>query len=131
MKGLVLSVLMGVAVMTAILVGPVPALAGDLSPAIPKASGQCVENPAVMRKDHMEFLKHQRDDTLRKGIRGAKHSLKDCVSCHAHPGKDGKVQPINAEGQFCQSCHSYAAVSIDCFQCHATTPGGTGKTASR
>lgn len=30
--------------------------------------------------------------------------------------------PVNSPGQFCASCHRFAAVSLDCFQCHATTP---------
>lgn len=130
MKGLVLSALMGIVALAAVLVGPGPAWAGDLRPSVPKAQGTCVEEPAVMRKNHMDFLKHQRDATLRQGIRGTKHSLKDCVTCHVQAGADGKPLPVNAEGQFCQSCHSYAAVSIDCFQCHATTPN-TAKTAGR
>ncbi len=132
MKGLVLSALMGIAALAAVLVGPGPAAAGDLSPAIPQAKGtQCVEDTQVMRRNHMDFLKHQRDDTLRKGIRGAKHSLKDCVTCHVQTGTDGHPIPVNAEGQFCQSCHSYAAVSIDCFQCHATVPGAAKSASAR
>lgn len=130
MRGLALAVVMGIAVLTAIL--GTPAYAGDLLPSVPKASsGTCVEDPMVMRKNHMDFLAHQRDATLREGIRGAKHSLKDCVSCHVQPGADGKALPINAEGQFCQSCHAYAAVSMDCFQCHATVPGANPATAGR
>lgn len=116
-----------------IVVMAIPAMAGDVGPVIPKASGQCVEEPKAMRTHHFEFLKHQRDETLRAGVRGAKHSLKDCVACHATTGKDGKAVPVNAEGQFCASCHSYAAVAIDCFQCHATVPGATSgaKSAAR
>jgi hypothetical protein len=34
---------------------------------------------------------------------------------------------INAAGQFCQSCHATAAVSIDCFQCHATRPEASAR----
>jgi len=119
MKGLVLSVLLGLAVLFG---ASAPSMAGDISPVIPKAAGTCVEEPGVMRKGHMDFLKHQRDDTLRQGIRGAKHSLKDCVSCHVQTVA-GKPVPVNDDGQFCQSCHAFAAVSVDCFQCHATVPG--------
>ena len=68
-----------------------------------------------MRRNHMRFLKHQRDDTVRAGVRGARHSLKDCVDCHASPAT-GSV--IKADADFCSSCHRYAAVSIDCFECH-------------
>ena len=85
----------------------------------PAAAGtQCVEPPAVMRRMHMEFLKHQRDDTVRGGIRGAKYSLKDCIDCHANQ-KTASV--AKAETNFCVSCHSYAAVKIDCFECHSST----------
>ncbi len=81
--------------------------------------GQCVEDPAVMRRTHMELLKHQRDDTVRGGIRGAKYSLKGCISCHASQ-TSGSVAA--APTNFCVSCHSYAAVKIDCFECHSTKP---------
>jgi hypothetical protein len=75
---------------------------------------QCVEPTEVMRRDHMKFILHQRDETMHRGIRTSKHSLKNCVDCHADPvtgsvlGKDG----------FCATCHQYAAVTIDCFSCH-------------
>jgi len=72
----------------------------------------------------MDYLKHQRDETVHRGIRGAKHSLVDCVDCHASKDADGKDIPVDAEGQFCQKCHAYTAVSIPCFQCHRKTPQG-------
>ncbi|WP_239988534.1 Hdr-like menaquinol oxidoreductase cytochrome c subunit [Paramagnetospirillum kuznetsovii] len=106
-----------------------PALAADL-PSLPKPKGEaCIAANDVMRRDHPDMLKHQRDDTMRLGIRGGKASLKDCVACHSTADTAGKPVPINAEGQFCQSCHAYAAVKPDCFECHATTP--TVKEASR
>ncbi len=77
--------------------------------------GRCVEETALMRRDHADLLKGQREATVRAGIRTAKHSLKECVSCHASK-KTGSV--LGANG-FCQSCHEYAGVSIDCFDCHA------------
>ena len=95
-----------------------PAAAADRTPrpVIEKAAGaQCVEPAPVMRRNHMAYLKHQRDDTVRGGIRGAKYSLKDCIDCHASQ-KTGSVN--QAETNFCVSCHSYAAVKIDCFECH-------------
>lgn len=101
------------------------------SPVLPKARGTtCIEAPATMRRDHPDMLKHQRDDTMRLGIRGAKASLKDCVACHATTAADGHAVPVNAPGQFCQSCHTYVAASPDCFDCHATTPA-PAKEASR
>ncbi len=54
-------------------------------PVVEKAAAgtQCVAPPEVMRRSHMDFLKHQRDDTVHGGIRGAKFSLKGCIECHA------------------------------------------------
>ena len=64
--------------------------------------------------DHMEMILHQRDETMHQGIRTLKHSLKNCVNCHADP-KTGSVLGQNG---FCASCHTYAAVTMDCFSCH-------------
>lgn len=105
-----------------------PVQAGEVpvpSPAKAFKGEQCVEPADVMRRDHMEFLKHQRDETLREGIRGQKYSLNACIDCHAVKSPDvagGKVRTLKP---FCAECHSYAAVSIDCFQCHtgAAVPG--------
>jgi predicted CXXCH cytochrome family protein len=84
-----------------------------------RAGTQCIADPATMRRDHPAMLKHQRDATVRGGIRGAKASLKACIACHASP-TTGSV--AKAETNFCVSCHAYAAVHIDCFDCHATRP---------
>ncbi|MHB1123259.1 MAG: hypothetical protein ACYC0T_11135 [Ramlibacter sp.] len=82
---------------------------------------RCVAEPAVMRRDHMEMLKHQRDDTVRAGARSGQFSLKGCINCHASR-ETGSV--AKAETNFCVSCHAYAAVKIDCFECHASRPSG-------
>ena len=92
-------------------------------PVFPSARGeQCVEPVDIMRRDHFEFLKHQRDKTVREGIRTPRHSLAGCIDCHADKDAQGRFVPVNAKGQFCQSCHVYAAVKIDCFSCHAARP---------
>lgn len=75
---------------------------------------KCVAPVDEMRRDHMAMLLHQRDRTMRQGLRQTRFSLKGCIDCHASQetgsvlGKDG----------FCSSCHAYAAVKIDCFECH-------------
>ena len=85
-------------------------------------AGACVADPAFMRRNHMTLLKQQRDDTLRGGVRTGKYSLKACVACHASQ----TTQSVNAApSNFCQSCHNYAAVKIDCFECHANTAPAT------
>ena len=89
-------------------------------PAIEAGTGErCVEDTAFMRRNHMELLKHQRDLTVREGIRTTRHSLANCVTCHASR-KTGRV--TGADG-FCSSCHRYAGVALDCFECHADKPG--------
>ncbi|MFZ2333806.1 MAG: hypothetical protein WAW35_02725 [Sideroxyarcus sp.] len=79
--------------------------------------GQCVKDTQWMRKNHMHLLKHQRVETVRKGIRSEQDSLKNCVECHASV-TDNSV--IAREDSFCVACHRYEAVKIDCFECHAS-----------
>jgi [DsrC]-trisulfide reductase subunit J len=86
------------------------------------AAQGCVEPTEVMRKNHMKFLLHQRDETVHEGIRTKKYNLVECINCHSSDDRNGKPIAVNAPGQFCQSCHAYAGVHMDCFQCHATTP---------
>lgn len=98
-----------------------PASAGEVplpKPAKAFKGTECVEPVDAMRRNHMNFLMHQRDETLREGIRGNKYSLNECIDCHAVTSPDvadGKVRTLKP---FCGECHAYAAVSIDCFQCH-------------
>lgn len=84
--------------------------------------GQCVEPTEQMRRNHMVFIRHQRDDTVHGGIRGTKHSLAGCVACHVAYDDRHRPIPIMADGQFCHACHAYTAVTLDCFQCHAAVP---------
>ena len=104
-------------------VGMSPAQAGAPKPVIEKAvkGQQCVEDTEYMRKNHMKVLDHHRDKTVIEGIRTKKHSLKECINCHASE-KTGSV--AKSKDDFCVSCHSYAAVKIDCFECHSTKPQG-------
>lgn len=82
---------------------------------------KCVRDEAYMRRYHMEELKHQRNDTMRKGIRTTEFSLQSCVNCHA----DKKTNSVLGKDGFCQGCHTYAAVKLDCFECHASKPKAT------
>ena len=80
-----------------------------------ESGGACVAPTGEMRRNHMKMLLHQRDGTMRQGLRDPRFSLKHCVDCHASR-ETGSV--LGKEG-FCASCHSYASVSIDCFECHS------------
>lgn len=91
-------------------------------PVIQKGTGeQCVEDTDYMRRNHMKVLNHHRDKTMHEGIRTKQHSLKGCIDCHATPNAAGQ-KTVLGKDHFCQSCHSYAAVSVDCFQCHSSKP---------
>jgi hypothetical protein len=92
-------------------------------PILPKAFGdRCVASVPTMRRSHMEFLLHQRDDTVRRGQRDSKFSLRGCVACHASQAEGGDYRRIDAPGEFCAACHTYIGATIDCFECHAATP---------
>lgn len=92
-------------------------------PVIPRGQGDnCVGDTQFMRLNHMTVLRHQRDETMRQGVRGNQYSLKDCVACHAVMGPDAMPVTVASPDHFCRSCHDYAAVNIDCFQCHASRP---------
>ena len=120
--------LVGLVVLTII---PLLVLAGDLQPVVPRVPAgkatQCVEPTEIMRRDHMEFILHQRDKTVHSGIRTSKYSLKQCINCHVNPDASGEYPhyALGNEEHFCSSCHTYAAVKIDCFQCHRDTPDGS------
>lgn len=94
-------------------------------PSVPEAvkGEQCVEDTDFMRKNHMDLLQHQRDETMHKGIRTKKHSLKECFTCHIVKDADNKPVTVKNPKHFCRECHDYAAVKVDCFQCHTSVPG--------
>jgi hypothetical protein len=110
--------------------GIAPAQAGAPKPVIERAAkgDRCVEDTAFMRRNHMELLKHHRDETVHLGIRTRKYSLKGCIDCHASK-ETGSVAA--AKDDFCVSCHAYAAVKIDCFDCHSTKPQGAAQATAR
>ena len=94
-------------------------------PKLIHGEGECVEPADIMKKNHMEFILHQRDETVQQGIRTSKHSFKQCISCHAVKDDNGEFVHVDDSRHFCVTCHEYVAVSVDCFQCHADTPRAT------
>ncbi|MCU7905023.1 MAG: sulfur reduction protein DsrJ [Candidatus Thiodiazotropha sp. (ex Epidulcina cf. delphinae)] len=90
----------------------------------------CVAPTDDMRRNHMDFLRHGRDDTVRDGVRGLEYSLAGCIDCHASTDAAGKAVSVVGKGEFCQACHGYVAVSPACFQCHRTTPDSTAERGS-
>jgi predicted CXXCH cytochrome family protein len=83
---------------------------------------ECVQPEDEMKRNHMNYILHQRDETMYKGIRTRQFSLEECINCHAIKGEDGEYIRVEDPRHFCAGCHTYASVSIDCFQCHADIP---------
>ena len=111
---------------------PVPSFAGDWvqKPVLPKGKGdKCVADTDFMRRNHMNMLLHQRDDTMHEGIRTKRFSLNECISCHVVKGADNKPVTVEDPKHFCRQCHDYTAVRVDCFECHASRPDSRGKKA--
>ena len=107
-------------------------VSGERGPDIPRGKGDhCVADTDFMRRNHMDLILHQRDDTVIRGLRDEPFSLVECVDCHARNDSDGKAVRIDAKGEFCASCHEYVAVSIDCFSCHAAVPEAMHEDSAR
>ena len=93
------------------------------APAIPHGKGErCIADRDVMRRDHMRMLLSYRHQAVRDGAHQPQHGIDDCVSCHAVKGADGGSVGIDSPQHFCRVCHDYAAVRIDCFECHPSRP---------
>ena len=101
-------------------------LAGNAAtpfPQIHEPEGKkCVQPEDEMRRNHMNYILHQRDETMYKGIRTEKYSLAKCIDCHVEPNDKGEIASHDDEEHFCSTCHTYASVQIDCFECHADKP---------
>lgn len=101
------------------------AFAGEkpsFAPKVPhptNGSTECVQPEDEMKKNHMNYLLHQRDQTMHEGIRTKTYSLKECINCHVPENSEVR---FGDDKHFCSSCHNFAAVSIDCFQCHMDRP---------
>jgi hypothetical protein len=110
-------VLAGILFSIAALALPAVADAGRVPKPTPtiETPGQCVAPVEEMRRNHMEMLKHQRNRTMRMGERDAKVSLNGCIQCHASK-TNGSV--LGSRDNFCETCHAFAAVKLDCWDCH-------------
>jgi hypothetical protein len=92
-------------------------------PKPPHGKGEkCVAPTEWMRRNHMTALMHHRDEAVHEGIRTKRFDLTGCIDCHAVKGADGKPVTFASPKHFCRTCHDYAAVQIDCFECHASRP---------
>jgi len=112
---------------------PVTGFAETPLPSIhePKGEGvKCVKPESEMRRNHMNYILHQRDKTMHEGIRTETYSLANCIDCHVEPNENGEIVSHKSDEHFCNACHSYTSVTIDCFECHADRPQKYIKRAS-
>ncbi|HKB60121.1 MAG TPA: hypothetical protein VKC56_08775 [Gallionellaceae bacterium] len=108
------------ALFAVLLLAMTPAWGDSLLPKLDIGKGgHCVRDPKFMRANHMYLILHQRDLVVRQGIRGSKYELTNCVDCHASKVNNSV---LGTNQNFCQGCHVYAAVKIDCFECHSSKP---------
>jgi len=102
-----------------------PVLADTPFPSIHKPSDEslkCIAPNDEMRRNHMNYIMHERDETMHNGIRNEAGSLAACIDCHVEPNANGKIADFGSNEHFCSTCHEYTSVQIDCFQCHADRP---------
>ena len=111
-----------------IMLFPAQGIADTPFPSIHEPEGEgvkCVKDEDEMRRNHMNYIKHQRDKTMREGVRAeseGSYSLAKCIDCHVQPNDKGEVPTHDSKEHFCVACHQYASVQIDCFECHADRP---------
>jgi len=92
---------------------------------LPTNAQNCVESTEYMRSSHMQLLNEWRDDVVRRQQR-------------SYEGYDGQVYEISLtktclgqchtdRTQFCDVCHSYAAVPTPyCWNCHQSEVASGG-----
>jgi len=83
----------------------------------PKKAKFCVESAEWMKPNHMQLVDHWRHEVVRNGNRvytaadGRTWTMSlsnTCFSCH------------ESKENFCDRCHTYAAVKPYCWECHLT-----------
>lgn len=77
----------------------------------------CVAPREEIRRTHARLLNDLKHVTVQQGVRGDV-SLRGCIDCHARPS--GAV--IGTRDAFCQSCHDFVGVKLNCFDCHQARP---------
>jgi hypothetical protein len=89
---------------------------------LPPSASKCVESKEWMIANHPKLLSEWRNSVVRQGMTrqytsktyGTKCEMsltKTCIQCH------GSAQ------EFCDKCHSYVNVSLNCWGCHLNSTG--------
>lgn len=85
------------------------------TPKIQEGQVQCVESAEWMKANHMKLLDQWRHSVVREQDREytstsgkvfTKSLSNTCLDCHSN------------KSEFCDSCHTYASVKLNCFGCH-------------
>lgn len=90
-------------------------------PVLPRDQKQCVASLEYMKTSHMKLLLTWRDDVVRNGARdyispdGRRFTMNLTETCLRQCHTD--------RAAFCDRCHTYAAVSPSCWDCHLDTKG--------
>ena len=72
---------------------PAEGMAETPFPTIHEPEGEgvkCVQPEDEMRRNHMNYILHQRDKTVHEGIRTEEYSLAKCIDCHVEPNEKGE-----------------------------------------
>jgi [DsrC]-trisulfide reductase subunit J len=91
-------------------------------PALPMREKQCVAPVEYMKTSHMNLLMNWRESTVRQGTRdftardGRHFTMSLTATCLG--------QCHSAKADFCDRCHTYAAVSLPCWDCHQDSKTG-------
>ena len=87
---------------------------------LPAGETQCVEPTEWMRDNHMQLLDEWRNLVVRDGVHtyvagdGKEYTIsltETCLSCHSN------------KAEFCDTCHEYAGISPNCWECHNVPEG--------
>ena len=81
----------------------------------PEGKGvKCIQPEDEIRRNHMKYILHERNETMHEGIRDEPESLANCINCHIFPDKNGVVPRIDSKDHF--------DIGDGAFQCHADRP---------
>ncbi|MBI9074791.1 MAG: sulfate reduction electron transfer complex DsrMKJOP subunit DsrJ [Desulfatibacillum sp.] len=121
-------IITGLVIFVALFASPFILNVGGVAPAAPQPS---LDTPAIkdmetpvcvrdnMQQNHMQVLDLWRDSVVRKanrtapGINGQLYEMSlsnTCMDCHSN------------KAEFCDRCHTYAAVDPYCWDCHVEPP---------
>ena len=64
---------------------------------------KCIQPEDEMRRNHMNYILHERDETMHEGVRNEPGSLAACIDCHVEPNENGEIAGTDTDEHFCTS----------------------------